>query len=286
MDELISIIIPTYNRASSISKSVRSVLAQTYKNIEVIVVDDGSTDNTKQLIENICDYRLKYINLDTNAGACNARNKGIEMAKGDYIAFQDSDDVWKIDKLEKQIYALKKNNVDLVFCAYEKINEKKQIILPQLKEGYVSRKELLRQSIVSTQTLLGKKKCFEKVKFDESMPRLQDYDITIRLSKEFKFYFVQEALVEMNVGNDSISNNPKKLLYAEQCIMNKYKDELNEYKSFKMYNMGGMARAKLELSMYCTKDYLEIFNLSPSMKGFGKIIRAIFMDVMVYIKKG
>lgn len=106
-EPLISVIIPSYNRAFILTDAINSVLLQTYKNIELLFVDDCSTDNTEEIVKNITDSRFHYIRLEKNSGACTARNRGIKEAKGDYIAFNDSDDQWHIDKLEKQLSFLK-----------------------------------------------------------------------------------------------------------------------------------------------------------------------------------
>ena len=102
IQEKISVIIPTYNRGNLIGDSIKSVLNQTYENLEVIVVDDGSTDNTKEEIDKIEDERVKYIKLMKNSGGSNARNIGIQNANGKYISFQDSDDIYYPKKLEIQ----------------------------------------------------------------------------------------------------------------------------------------------------------------------------------------
>jgi len=109
----ISVIIPTFNRGHLIIKSIKSVLNQTYPNIEILVVDDGSTDNTEKLIKNFDNNRIKYIKIKKNIGASHARNIGIMNASGKYISFQDSDDVYHIDKLEKQynIYSFNINKL-------------------------------------------------------------------------------------------------------------------------------------------------------------------------------
>ena len=112
---MISVIIPTHNREKTIKKSIDSVLCQTYNNIEIIVVDDKSTDNTEEVINSIKDNRIKYIKLDENKGACFARNKGIELAQGKYIAFQDSDDEWLPQKLEIQLRYLEEKKFDTFY---------------------------------------------------------------------------------------------------------------------------------------------------------------------------
>ena len=109
------VIIPTYNRARLLNRSLTSVLNQTYKNIEIIIVDDGSIDNTKKIIYKLNDNRIKYIKLKKNNGPSYARNFGIKKSKGEFISFQDSDDIYNEKKSEKQIKNLKRNNSDLDF---------------------------------------------------------------------------------------------------------------------------------------------------------------------------
>ena len=116
LKEKISVIIPTYNRGESIIESINSVLKQTYHNLEIIIIDDGSTDNTELLISNLNDYRIKYIKLNENKGASFARNEGIKIASGKYITFQDSDDLYHLDKIEIQYKNLIKKKSDFDFC--------------------------------------------------------------------------------------------------------------------------------------------------------------------------
>ena len=130
--ELVSVVIPAYNREKTIREAVESVLEQSYTNLEVIIVDDCSTDRTVEIVESIPDDRVIIIRCKENGGACRARNIGIENAKGEYIAFHDSDDIWHADKLEKSMYYLKKENVDFVFSALNRKEMKsgKEEILP------------------------------------------------------------------------------------------------------------------------------------------------------------
>ena len=104
----VSVIIPLYNEEKYITACVESVINQTYKNLEIIIVDDKSTDNSLKIVKNIKDKRIKIISLKKNAGVANARNKGVEAATGDYICFLDSDDFWDKTKIEKQIKLLDK----------------------------------------------------------------------------------------------------------------------------------------------------------------------------------
>ena len=112
----ISVIIPTYNRRLSIEVAIKSVLSQSYKEFELIIIDDGSTDKTKELIEFIDDRRIQYF-YQENQGSSVARNLGVEKSEGDFIAFLDSDDCWLEDKLEKQFSFLKNTKNDMPGCA-------------------------------------------------------------------------------------------------------------------------------------------------------------------------
>ncbi len=230
-NSLISVIIPTYNREKTILKSINSVLGQTYKNIEIIIVDDGSSDNTENIIENINDERVKYYKLNGNYGACYARNYGVKKCSGDYIAFQDSDDEFLSDKLSFQIKNLIKNDSDLDFCKFtiNSLDNKESVILPNedtiesfKKNGFLL--TLSNGNFISTQSILMKKNVFLKLKFDEKLPRLQDYDFILRLSVDYKISFSNKALVNLYRQKDSISNNTDKLLETlKQISLKKYK---------------------------------------------------------------
>lgn len=276
---MVSVIIPAYNRENTIERAVMSVLNQTYKDLELIVVDDCSKDNTVGVLKSIKDDRLKIIELEKNSGACVARNVGIENAQGDYIAFQDSDDEWLLDKLEKQMAIFEKEKVDLVFCAFNRFGLGEDLTYPKLPEGIVERKVLLEDSRISTQTLIGKKECFENIKFDPEMPRLQDYDITIRLSKKYRIYFVNQPLVNMYVQNDSISKNNDKLLKAESMILSKYKDDVEKYEDFKYHNVRVLAIYKRIGGYKSSYEYKILYKMKPSVSSLLKYIYTKITDI-------
>lgn len=124
MKDLVSIIMPSYNTAKYISESINSVINQTYQKWELIIVDDCSTDNTDEIIEKFLkDERIKYFKNEKNSGAAISRNKALREAKGKWIAFLDSDDLWTEDKLEKQINFMEKNNYSFSYTYYKEINE-------------------------------------------------------------------------------------------------------------------------------------------------------------------
>ena len=277
---MVTVIIPSYNREKTIKRAVDSVLNQTYKDIEVIVVDDCSTDNTLDVVKSIKDSRLKVFKLNENSGACVARNFGIEKAKGEYIAFQDSDDEWLPEKLEKQMDVLENNsNINLVFCQFNKIDNENTSVYPPLKTGIITRKVLLEKSYVSTQTLIGRRECFSTVKFDPQMPRLQDHDLVIRLSKKYCFYFVNEPLVNMYVQDDSISNNIKKLIDAEYLLLTKYSEEVKSFPEFKYYNLTIFAAMKRRNKMKAGIEYKALYKMKPSFKRLLKYIYVAITDI-------
>ena len=232
-DSVVSIIIPTYNRANLIGKSISSVLNQTFKNFEVIVIDDGSIDDTERVVKSFNDPRIKYIKCEKNKGACAARNVGIEIAKGKYIAFQDSDDEWLPEKLERQMRIFKTlPQESIVYTGFWRIKNNKKTYVPldrvKQKEGNIY-KELLRGNFVSTQTLLVKKECFEKLgMFDKNLPRFQDWDLVLRLAKYYNFKFIDEPLALCYFTSKSISTDSNALLKAFKIIEEKYFKDLSD----------------------------------------------------------
>lgn len=211
----VSVIIPTYNRAHLIKRSIMSVLNQSYSDLELIIVDDGSTDNTETVIKTIEDKRVIYIK-QTNQGACAARNNGIAHARGEFIAFQDSDDVWHENKLEQQFETIQKTGADVVFCKMAIDGDKKNVLPNGFREGFLDDDEL--PLGVSTQTLFAYSKIFREEKFDENIPRLQDFELLLRIQRKYKVYCMENILLDYYVEPDSISRNPHKFLKAWDLI--------------------------------------------------------------------
>ena len=123
IDGLVSVVMPSWNTAALIGESIRSVQAQTYPNWELIIVDDCSTDDTDAVVASFADERIRYFKNEHNLGAALTRNRALQEAQGEWIAFLDSDDLWTPDKLEKQIAFMKENDCPLSYTEYEKIDE-------------------------------------------------------------------------------------------------------------------------------------------------------------------
>lgn len=226
----ISVIIPTYNRKEKLPACVDSVLAQTYPNIEVLVVDDASTDGTEELFHEISEPRLKFLRYEENHGACYARNYGAERSDGELIAFQDSDDTWHPDKLEKQVRFLEETQVDMCFCGMNRIaangNQFHFPVHDFHKEHAVE--EFLAENRASTQTMLMKREVWETLRFDENIKRYQDWDFGIRAANTFDLGYMPEALVESEVGADSISAR----VASYQHLLHLYKKHLDLYEQY------------------------------------------------------
>ena len=204
---LVSVILPTYNRAAVLEKSIESVLRQSLRELELIVVDDGSEDETQKLLASVRDPRLRTVRLETNGGACRARNIGSAVAGAPLLAFQDSDDLWRPDKLERQLAHLRDSGADMVFCRMRRISEKGKSFLFPVHSFDPERmqEELLMENRAATQTMLMKAEVWQALRFDESLRRYQDWDFAIRAAGQFRLAYLPETLAESFVQMDSIS---------------------------------------------------------------------------------
>jgi glycosyltransferase involved in cell wall biosynthesis len=234
---LVSVIIPAYNREKTISYCLDSVLNQTYTNLEVLIVDDCSTDGTIKMIESYNDNRIKIIKLDKNSGAQAARNKGIREAKANWIAFLDSDDEWFLDKIERQINIIKQHNWDpfLVLHSdairYNTItNTKKEFGIKKINGKNVY-KDLLIGPAPFFPTMLTSKRALESINYlDENVPSYQEWDTSIRLAEKCEFIFLKEPtfLYYFHSG-ETISKNLLKDIEGYEYIIKKFESKINKY---------------------------------------------------------
>lgn len=205
--KLISVIIPTYNSFLYIKESLDSAINQTYKNIEAIIIDDGSTDNTKELLKEYADQKkIIYIKKE-NGGPASARNLGIKKSTGKYIALLDADDIWSKDKLEKQIDLLEKNDLDLVHTGrffISKENIKEWIAHPRQNTN-----DLIRKNFIITSSVLAKAEILKENIFNEGkqMFAVEDYDLWLRLAfRNYKFGYLEEKLTGYRIHPNQISS--------------------------------------------------------------------------------
>ncbi len=235
---LISVIIPTYNRALTLQATIQSVLRQTYKEFEIIIIDDGSTDDTEQIINDFNDKRITYIRQD-HRSASFARNKGIENAKGAYIAFLDSDDIWLPTKIEKQLGVFKnsKFNPGIVYCGIGYINESGEKTrgkkLPAYKGNIFLYLLGARRNVVTGvgSTVLVKRECFDKCGlFNEDMPYREDLELLIRISRKFTFDYVSEPLAKIRIHNKRMSSNIDSIIKGRDMLFEKIHNDLKKHR--------------------------------------------------------
>lgn len=202
MEPLVSVIIPTYNAASYIRQTLESVLHQTYRNVEIIVMNDGSKDNSEEIVLQMQkeDDRIRY-QYKPNSGVSDTRNKGIALATGTYLAFLDADDVWQPDNLEKKIKAINETGKRWVFSNLDYINEKNEpltVPLSNFKPYNVLENILLFEgdvvpgpcsNIVATRELFG-----DDVRFDARISSPADRDICMQLAAKAEPFFLDEKL--------------------------------------------------------------------------------------------
>lgn len=206
---MISIIIPTFNREVFLIKAIESVLSQTYKDFELIIVDDGSQDKTHEVAADFKDKRIVYIRQD-NKGVASSRNLGIKISKRPFIAFLDSDDWWDNKKLEIQLKKMQEapdyliSHTDEVWYRNKKLlNQKKK---HKKSNGYIFDK-CLSLCAVSMSTVMIKRELFDKVGlFDKNLPCCEDYDFWLRVSAKFPFLFIDKPLTLKDGGrSDQVS---------------------------------------------------------------------------------
>ena len=283
---MISIVMPTYNREKTIKESVDSLLNQTYKDIEIIIVDDGSTDNTEKIIQEYQDKRIKYIKLEGNKGACYARNVGIKNSNGDYVAFHDSDDICVQNKIELQFNNIIKNKSDFDFCDSSKFYENK--IIKKVPSKYM--KLVIKlfgyyyaacyQNYISTPCLMVKKQILKEYLFDEELPRFQDYDLIIRLLSKYKISHTKEILVKQEIQDNSITKSNTKGINAIEKMLNK------EY-GFKKNRYAKMFKANLyEMYAYLSTNKKDYFiYIQKSLKTKFRVRTFIKLIISVLIKQ-
>ena len=248
---IISVIIPTYNRAHLIGRTIKSILNQTFQDFEIIVVDDGSVDDTEEVVRSFDDPRIKYLKHQKNLGASTARNTGIKNSRGEYIAFLDSDDEWLPEKLKKQINIFQRapDKVGLVYSWAEMIDEKGELFrkLNFVVKGRVLQ-NILRGNFIPSSTVVVKKKCFDEVGlFDESFASCQDREMWTRIATKYEMEVVPEYLARMYRDKKiSISASPKKVVYGyyqyfikfqELYLSEGMKEELSQNLSWVAYEL-------------------------------------------------
>lgn len=266
LDPAVSVVLPTYNRARLIHRAIQSVLNQTYTNLELLVIDDASSDNTEEIVRSFRDSRIRLVRHNENKGGAASRNTGIRMARGKYIAFQDSDDEWMPSKLAIQVDAMEKAapNVGVVYTAFWRAEKGSKNFIHYRRVTNRSgniHTDLLRRNFVTTPSILARRdSLFKSGLFDEQLPRLQDWDLVIRLSRDCEFIYIEEPLVISYMSPDSISRDAKAVTKALESILDKYRDE---------FDRSGI------LPDHCYSLSRHFFTIHQYDKGLGYLIEGI-----------
>ncbi|MBI1203468.1 MAG: glycosyltransferase [Rhodopseudomonas sp.] len=251
MTPVVSVIIPTYNRAGTLARAIDSVLAQTWRDLELIVVDDASSDGSRDVIAGYADNRLRYLRHDARKGGAAARNTGIVAARADLVAFQDSDDAWLPEKLQAQIEYMNLHAADaVVYTGMKRFNRNgsAEYIPPEsiaLRQGDIL-PSLLRENFVSTQTILVRKALLEEIgMFDPDLPRFQDWDLVLRLAARTSFGLIDRPLVDVYETAGNISSIVANDLPARLCIIKKQKSLFERRPSLLLWQYYSMAKRAL-----------------------------------------
>ena len=234
---LISIVIPTYNSADSLYFAIQSVLNQTYKNIELIVVDDGSTDSTYDLLNsnNLVNFstkqkiNFKYYRSYRNSGSpVYPRNHGVQKAEGKYLAFLDADDIWKPNKLEVQLFFMHMTGAVLSYHDLKVVNGNKEYNWSEMStchSGYVF-ETLLRKNFIPTSSVMMKKKYYYEM--DKKYKVSHDLDLWLRIAWENNIEFLNEVLGTLDIHDGSVITSNHRRRKETRHIVRKYKNRIPE----------------------------------------------------------
>ena len=280
-EKLVSIIIPTYNTDYSLKRAIDSVINQTYKNIEIIVVDDNNLNSKyRKIAESImknyeCISNIKYIKHDKNRNGSAARNTGLKHSKGEYICFLDDDDYFYPNKIEKQYRCILASNADGCVCFYEKDNH---INTFKVKNNYI--KEILMcENCPQTSSFMLKNEAVIKIDgFDESYQRHQDYEFMLRFCQKYTLCVCQDVLYTMD--RNASNNIPDG--YKLEKIKNKFLqqfdyliDQYNLNKN-KVYAKHYASVAYAYLKSNNLKDFIRIFKEYPNIWFINELFHKIF----------
>lgn len=230
---LVSVILPTYNYAQFLPESVGSILLQTYKSYEILVVDDGSTDNTKEVLSPFM-QKIKYIKLEQNRGLPIARNIGIQSAQGKYIAFLDADDLWLPEKLQTDVnYFDQHPEVSMVYSRHINIDEKGYTLSSNRKKrlpsGNIFIQLFSEQNFIISSSVVVRRDVFATTGlFDERLFNCQDWDMWLRIAFYFKVAGINKPLVKYRHNPRSLSKNRDNVLKYQKLVIDKTYNTFND----------------------------------------------------------
>ncbi len=289
---MISVIIPTYNRAVFLSKCLISILNQTYKDIEIIVLDDGSKDNTADVVTNFQDRRIIYINDGRINNIAKLRNKGIRMSKGDYIALCDDDDLWMENKIEIQLKYLL--NEKIVCSNGNVINEFDKVIYRAVNnfdnDFYIGLSDLLIDDRVLTSSVLTTRRVLEECGlFDENLGnRSEDYALWLKIAQKHEIKYINKILISYRKHQNNLSlrsfSDTTELLFRNIDILSPFLQH-GDSKIVLSANVGlATIYSKLTKLFYLNNDILNSFQYCKKLLAYYPLKKSIkyFKYVLIY----
>ena len=228
---LVSIILPVYNGGKYLKSSIDSVLSQTYKEFELIIINDGSTDGSIEIINSYSDERIKLFDHKINIGYVYRLNEGIILSKGKFIARIDSDDLWKSNKLSTQIKAFNNdNNLFFVATDYNKIDEKGKVFFTEKSSNIKGLKNnILKRCFICHSSIIYRKEIIHNVGvYNENIKYAEDYDYWIRILAKYKGLILPEVLTDYRITNESVSSKKRKTQIYFAIV--------SKFKGFKLIN--------------------------------------------------
>lgn len=281
---LVSVIIPTYNNGDNLDKTLESVFKQSHKDIEIIVVNDCSTDSTEVVIQKHLD-RIKYLALPENKGGSFARNKGFAISSGEYVAFLDADDIWKPSFIEKQLESIKSNDSVAVYCHAE--DELGNTLGGPHQGNFINELLLGKADIVSTSALVIRRDVFISVGgFDVAFQRHQDLEFIIRIMKSgFVAVNAESLFYKINSGSPSFY----KAMSGIKLFWRKFDADikaLNYFSERYVYAKGYLRLAELALSQRLWCEFIKnglmfvLFNpvvIFPRVKRYFRKVLTVVM---------
>ena len=229
---LASVIVPTFQRPEFLQAALRSVLRQTVKDFEMLVIDDGSAMDLAPVVNALDDTRIRYLRHESNRGEAAARNTGIRSARGDYLAFLDDDDEWLPDKLRLQLELFGRcpDTVGCVTGGFTAVRARDGHVLRHeipTRRGDLSRELLLKNIVGPPSTVMIRRDCLDRVGlFDEGIAFGVDYDLWIRLAQRYHFDFVPEIVARYTLHEGQLSNNPFVMAQGHDDLLRKYASRL------------------------------------------------------------
>ncbi|WP_263790769.1 glycosyltransferase family 2 protein [Salinibacter sp.] len=273
----VSVVVPTYNRQNVILRAVKSALGQTHRCLEVIVVDDHSEDDTREILKSVEDSRVRYVLNRRSKGAQGARNTGIEMAQGEWVAFLDSDDRWNERKIERQLeYAsTKEETVHSIYSEFERTKNGKVFWRSEIGEGRVKneKKFLYSNPLGGFTMFMAKKNIIKKVGgLDESLGSFQDRDIYYRVADRFNIYNVPKYLARVSeTGSNRISEKDEQRLVSAKKLYKKYGNNFS--------------RTSIRVKYCMRADIAQYAALSGNFDTLAKNLLYVFLSIFVCVEK-